>query len=116
MAAPIECARRKSWAVIGVGGAWLAALGWFRTTGARSWALGALTALSVLMAAGARTDAAIYSIIGLAIASFLGFERTRTYLLKLLLPAGLVLMAVIFFFSSAICEATVMQTSFDPFG
>ena len=96
-----------AWAVIGVGGAWLAALGWFRTTGRRSWALGVVTALSVLMAAGARTDAAIYSIIGLAIASFLGFERTRTYFLRLLLPAGLVLMAVIFFFTSGYAGVAV---------
>lgn len=89
-----------SWAIIGVGASWLAALGWFRTTGRRSWALGALTFLAVLIAAGSRTDAAVYSIIALGIASFLAFERTRTFGLKLLLPAGLVVVAALFFRTS----------------
>lgn len=89
-----------AWAIIGVGGSWLAALGWFQTTGRRSWALGALTAFCVLLAAGARTDAAIYSIIGLGVASVLAFARTRAFGLKLLLPAGLVLMAILFYFTS----------------
>jgi hypothetical protein len=89
-----------SWAVIGVGGAWLAALGWFKTTGRRSWALGALTVLGVVMAAGARADAAVYSIIGLGIASVLAFERSRAFGLKLLLPAGLAVLAAVFFATS----------------
>lgn len=89
-----------SWALIGVGGSWLAALGWFRSTGRRSWALGTLTVLAVLIAAGARTDAAVYSILGLGIASFLAFERSRAFGLKLLLPAALVIAAAGFFFAS----------------
>lgn len=89
-----------AWAVIGVGGSWLAALGWFRSTGRRSWALGALTVVSVLIAAGARTDAAVYSILGLGIASFLAFERSRAFALKLLIPAALVVLAAVFFFTS----------------
>jgi hypothetical protein len=89
-----------SWAMIGVGGSWLAALGWYRSTGRRFWALGALTVLGVLLAAGARTDAAVYSILGLGIASVLAFERTREFGLRLLLPAGLVIIAAVFFFTS----------------
>jgi hypothetical protein len=89
-----------SWAVIGVGASWLAALGWFRTTGRRSWVLGGLAVAGVLMAAGARPDAAVYSILGLGIASFLSFERTRAFGLKLLLPAALALIAVVFFATS----------------
>lgn len=89
-----------SWALIGVGGTWLAALGWFRSTGPRSWGLGVLTALGVLIAAGARTDAAVYSVIGLGIASFLGFERTRFFGLKLILPGALVVVAAVLFFTS----------------
>jgi len=96
-----------SWAVIGVGASWLAALGWFRTTGRRSWALGALTFLAVLIAAGSRTDAAVYSIIALGIASFLAFERTRAFGIKLLLPAGLVVMAAIFFSTSGYADVAV---------
>lgn len=89
-----------SWAVIGVGTAWLAALGWFQSNGRRSWALGALTAVAVLIAAGARTDAAAFSILGLGLAAFLAFERKRTYALKLILPAALVILAAVFFFTS----------------
>lgn len=89
-----------SWAVIGVGSSWLAALGWYRSIGWRSWALGALAVLAVLLAAGARTDAAVYSILGLSIASFLAFERNRMFRLKLLLPAVLVLVAAVLFLTS----------------
>ena len=89
-----------AWALIGVGGSWLAALGWFRATGRRFWALGALTVIGVLLAAGSRTDAAVYAILGLGIAAFLSFERTRAFGLKLLLPASLVIMAAVFFFAS----------------
>jgi len=89
-----------SWAVIGVGSGWLAALGWFQSKGRRSWALGAVTAAAVLMAAGARTDAAVFSIVGLGLAAFLGFERTRAYALKLILPAVLAVLAAVLFFTS----------------
>lgn len=89
-----------SWAVIGVGSGWLAALGWFRSTGRRSWALGALTAAAVLIAAGARTDAAVFSILGLGVAAFLAFERTRAYALKLILPAALAALAAVLFLTS----------------
>lgn len=89
-----------AWAVIGVGGGWFAAMGWFSTEGRRFWALGTLTAVFVVMAAGSRTDAAVYSILGLGIASVLSFERSRAFALKLLLPAGLAVIAMAFFFAS----------------
>ncbi len=89
-----------SWAVIGVGNAWVAAYGWFRTEGRRAWALGALTVLSVLLAAGARTDAAVYSMICLGIASVLAFARTKAYALKLILPGALVIVAAMLFLAS----------------
>jgi hypothetical protein len=89
-----------SWALIGVGGSWLAALGWFRSTGRRSWVLGALTVIGVLLAAGARTDAAVYSILGLGIASVISFERTRAFGLKLILPAVLVVIAAVLYRTS----------------
>jgi len=96
-----------SWAVIGVGSGWLAALGWFRSSGRRSWALGALTVASVVIAAGARTDAAVYSIMGLGIAAFLSFERTRSYALRLLLPVALSVFAAVLYFTSG--YATVAE-------
>lgn len=89
-----------SWALIGVGGSWLAALGWFRSTGRRAWVFGGLTVLGALLAAGARTDAAVYTILGLGIASFLSLEKSRAYALKLILPAVLAVLALVLFRSS----------------
>jgi hypothetical protein len=89
-----------AWALVGVGGSWLAALGWFRSTGTRAWVLGGLTVLGVLLAAGARTDAAVYTILGLGIASVLSFERSRAFALKLILPAVLVIFAAVLFRTS----------------
>jgi len=89
-----------SWTLIGVGGSWLAALGWYRSSGRRSWALGALTVVLVIGAAGSRTDGAVYSIIGLGIASVLAFERRRAFLLKLLIPVVLAIVAAVFYFTS----------------
>lgn len=96
-----------AWALIGVGGSWLAAFGWFRTTGRRSWALGGLTALGVLLAAGARTDAAIYSILGLGIASFLSFRWSKAFGLKMILPGVLIVIAAAFYAASG--YATVAE-------
>lgn len=96
-----------AWAVIGVGSAWIAALGWYRASGRRAVWLGVLTALSVLLAAGARTDAAVYASIGLAIASFIAFERTRAYAMKALLPVALVAVAIAFFRSSGYAAVAV---------
>jgi hypothetical protein len=89
-----------AWALIGVGGSWLAAFGWFRTTGNRAWVLGGLTVLGVLLAAGARTDAAVYSILGLGIAAVMSFQRSRRYAFKLILPVALVIPAAILFRTS----------------
>ncbi len=89
-----------AWGIIGVGASWIAALGWFRSSGRRAWALGAVTVVAVLIAAGSRTDAAVYAILGLGIAAFLSFERSRAYVLKLILPVALVLVAAAFFRTS----------------
>lgn len=90
----------SSWALIGVGSSWLALLGYFESTGKRRIALGALFVLTVFMAAGARGDAAVYSVIGIGIAVLLTFRRDRAYLLRAILPVAMALVAVAFFFSS----------------
>lgn len=106
-----------AWGVIGVGTAWIAALGWFRSSGGRAWSLGALTVVAVIIAAGSRTDAAVYAILGLAIAAFLAFERTRSYGLKLILPAVLMIVAAAFFRTSgyaAVAEGGLNGGIVDP--
>jgi hypothetical protein len=51
----------SGWAITGVGTAFLALSGWYETSGPRRWGLAALTLVGVLMAAGARGDAAVYA-------------------------------------------------------
>ena len=73
--------------------------------------------VSVLIAAGSRTDAAVYAILGLAIAAFLSFQRTRAFGFKLILPAVLVLVAAAFFRSSgyaAVAEGGLNGGILDP--
>jgi hypothetical protein len=95
----------SAWAIIGVGSSWLALVGFVETTGRRRIALGAIFALTVIMAAGARGDGAIYSIIGMAVAGVLTFRRERRWLLSAILPVALAVLCVVLYFSSR--QATV---------
>ncbi len=90
----------SAWALIGVGSSWLALLGFFEATGRRRIALGVLFGLTVLMASGARGDAALYTIIGSAVAVGLSFHRDRRFLLSTLLPIAAAIVSVLFFLSS----------------
>lgn len=87
----------SGWAVTGVGTAFLALLGWFDTRGDRRWALGALYLIGVLMAAGARGDAAVYAAGATVVASLLSWERTRDWMLRAILPAAGLVIAVVLF-------------------
>jgi hypothetical protein len=87
----------SGWAITGVGTAFLALLGWFDARGARRWVLGALYLVGLLMAAGARGDAAVYAAGASVVASLLSWERTREWMLRAVLPAvGLVIAVVLF--------------------
>jgi hypothetical protein len=90
----------SSWAIIGLGSAWLALLGYFETKGKRRIALGALFALSVVMAAGSRADAAFYSVVAIGVVIWLTFIPQRTYLLQAILPAAMIIVSVLFFATS----------------
>lgn len=90
----------SSWAVIGVGSSWLALLGWFETVGYRKVALGALFALSILIAAGSRGDGAIFASLGMVVVLLLAFERSKRFALSCILP--LVMMGIcVYYFVSA---------------
>jgi len=87
----------SGWAVTGVGTAFLALLGWFEAGGRRRWALGALYLVGVLMAAGARGDAAVYAAGATVTAVILTADRTRAWMMKAILPAiGFVIAVVLF--------------------
>ena len=88
----------SGWAITGVGTAFLALLGWFESSGKRRWALGALYVVGILMAAGSRSDAAIYVAGATLVASLLTWSRQREWLLRSILPAaGLIVVGVLFF-------------------
>ena len=90
----------SSWAITGVGTAWFALYAFFGSFGKRSFLLGALFAVEVLIASGSRADAAIYTILGSVAVIGLTFTRTKKYLLKLILPISASIVALSFYFSS----------------
>lgn len=89
-----------SWAVTGVVSSWLALLGWFESTGRRKIALGVVFALAVVVASGARGDAALYVGLGIALVSAYSMRRDRRFWLSLILPAVMGVVALLFFLSS----------------
>jgi hypothetical protein len=90
----------SSWSLIGVVSAFFALLGYYETRGRARIALGAIFAVSVLMAAGSRGDAAIYVGFAIFLAAALTFVRTRGYLLLSILPVAMGLVALVFFLTS----------------
>ncbi|MBW4032833.1 MAG: DUF2142 domain-containing protein [Acidobacteria bacterium] len=98
----------SSWAIIGVGSGWISLLGFLETRGRQKFVLGALLTVSVVMASGARADAAVYSVIGMGAVAILTFRRQRRYLLDLILPAVLSVVAFLFFITSQ--QSTVVSS------
>lgn len=76
----------SGWAVVGVGSAWLALVGYFERTDKARLLLGAIFALAVLMAAGSRGDAALFSVVAIGVVMLLKFARTKEFALLSILP------------------------------
>ncbi|MGW9629785.1 DUF2142 domain-containing protein [Agromyces sp. NPDC055520] len=98
----------SGWAILSGGTLWLALLGYFETSGRRRIALGVLYGLLTLMAAGARGDAAIYSVFASGAVILLTMRKERGYWLQAILPIAMIAIAVVFYFSSA--QSTVSTT------
>ena len=87
----------SGWAVTGVGTAFLALLGWFESEGWRRWPLLGIYVVGVVMAAGARSDAAVYAAGATLVVLLLTVVRSRAWLLRATLPlVGLVTAGLIF--------------------
>ena len=97
----------SSWAFASAAVLWISTVGYLETTGARRVWLGVLAAIATLVGAGARGDAALYAIAGLAIALFLGFRRDRGFMLAAILPVALAIIAAIFYLSTSQSAVTV---------
>jgi hypothetical protein len=90
----------SSWAITGVGSAWIALLGYFETTGRRRVALGVLFGVAALMSIGSRGDSALYLVLSVLVVGGLTFSLTRGYLLRTILPVALALGGIYFFLAS----------------
>ncbi|MFE1645654.1 DUF2142 domain-containing protein [Microbacterium sp. P01] len=91
----------SGWAIVSAGTLWVAMAGYFRApTWQRRVALGGLALVAALMGAGSRGDSAVYVAFGAVLAAIISFERTRRYLLLLLLPLTAVAMGAAFYLGS----------------
>ncbi len=90
----------SSWAITGVGTAWFALYGFMGATGRRKFWFGALFFVEVLIASGARADAAIYTIIGSLAVIALTWRFSRQYMWGLLVPAVGAIISLFFYATS----------------
>ena len=90
----------SSWAIIGVGTAWLALLGFLETRGRQKIGLGIVFVAASLIGAGARGDAAVYLVLSYAVALFLAWRRDRRLLLDSILPVVMAIVCVYFFITA----------------
>ena len=90
----------SSWAIIGVGMSWVAFLGFLETTGRRKGILALLTLLAILIAAGSRADAAVYSLLGLGAVLLLKWRKSMFRWSIVGLVAAAVLVCGYFYFTS----------------
>lgn len=84
----------SSWALIGVGSAWIALLGYLEAEGYRRWVLGGFFLVFVGMAAAARTDATLMAIATSGIALFVTDAPIRQVVRRLWIPAVGAILAV----------------------
>jgi len=77
-----------SWAIVGVGMAWLALLGYFEATGWRVYVLGALYVVLVAVATGARSDSTLFVGATSIITLFMTQADKKTLIRRFILPAA----------------------------
>jgi hypothetical protein len=75
-------------------------VGYFESTGSKKIGLAVLAAVSAIVGAGARADAALYSVIAIGISVLLTARRSRAYWLSANFPAALVIIAASFYVSA----------------
>lgn len=89
----------SAWAIIGVGSAWVALLGYLEHTGWQRWVLGAMFVAFAGIAASARTDATLFAIASSGVALLATDAPFRQLMRRLWIPAlGVVLAGSVLFF------------------
>jgi hypothetical protein len=91
----------SAWAIISAGTLWISLLGYFESSGAKKAGLGAIAALSAVLGAGARGDAAVYVVLSVVVVVLLTAHPTRRWFISAVLPLGLSAMAAIFYLSTS---------------
>lgn len=91
----------SSWAILSAATLWVALLGYFEATStAKRVSLAGVVVISLVMGAGARSDAAVYGLLAMFVAVVLSWKRTKRFALLCLLPAALVVAAIVLFMAS----------------
>lgn len=90
----------SSWAVLSGATVWISMYGATQTSGRRRLVLAGLALFGALLGAGARADAAVYAVFGVAIALLLGVRAVRSQLVPLIVGAAAVVMSVAFYLSA----------------
>ncbi|MBW8761695.1 MAG: DUF2142 domain-containing protein [Microbacterium sp.] len=88
----------SSWAILSAATVWLCLYGALESpTGARQRVLSGLAVFGAFIGAGARADAAIFSVFGVILALLLGFRRRRGLVIPLLAAAAVIVISVSFY-------------------
>lgn len=90
----------SSWALLSAAVLWPSLYAATQTTGRRRLVLAALSVFAALIGAGARADAAVFAVFGVALAILLGVRAVRTQVAPLIAAALIVVISVAFYFSA----------------
>ena len=92
----------SGWAATSAVTLWLCLVGFYEAeTRGRTIALGALATVATVMGAGARSDAATYSVLAMIVVALLKAERTRSFWMRSILTLVLAIVCVIFFLTGS---------------
>jgi Predicted membrane protein (DUF2142) len=103
----------SAWAIISAGTLWISLVGYFESSGAKKIGLGIIAALSTLLGAGARADAAVYAVLAIIAVVVLTARLNRRWIISALLPFAMAVTAALFYFSS---QQSLVATSGIPVG
>lgn len=95
----------SGWGLVGALCFTPALVGYLVTEGRRRWALAGLAAVSLLVGAGARFDAALFAALGAVVAVTVGWKAGRRHLTDLVVPVLLGAVALVTFLSSGASAA-----------
>ncbi|MES1255852.1 MAG: DUF2142 domain-containing protein [Acidobacteriota bacterium] len=104
----------SSWAIASATVLWITLVGFMETVGRRRVGLAIVAVVATVMGAGARADAAIWSICAVAIALFLTFRRERAYLIHASLPVLLAIVSAAFYLSASQSGAVTNGLTGEP--